>query len=93
MLCYALEHGAPQSTLHKIFYHGFRDRYPWLPTMIVKGCYIDALRRARSSRELKRRGKAGKDRPGIRSIKITYSDPQDWRLEKGCVEVKHIESR
>ena len=33
------------------------------------GCYIDALRRARSSRELKRRGKGGRDRPGIRSIK------------------------
>ena len=60
------------------------DRYPWLPIMIVKGCYIDALRRARSSRELKRRGKGGRDRPGIRSIKITYSDSQDWRLREFC---------
>jgi hypothetical protein len=27
MLGYALEHSASQSTLHRIFYNGFRDRY------------------------------------------------------------------
>ncbi|MDT7890415.1 MAG: transposase, partial [Desulfurococcales archaeon] len=32
MIDYALEHGASQSTLHRIFYNRFRERYPWLPT-------------------------------------------------------------
>jgi hypothetical protein len=28
MLCYALEHRASQSTLHRIFYNRFREEYP-----------------------------------------------------------------
>ncbi len=39
MLGYALEHNASQSTLHRVFYNGFRERYPWLPTRIIKGRY------------------------------------------------------
>jgi hypothetical protein len=39
MLCYALEYRASQSTLHRIFYNRFRDRYPWLPTRVIKGAY------------------------------------------------------
>jgi len=31
-----------------------------------------------------REGKGGRDRPGIRSITITYSDSQDWRLREFC---------
>jgi len=60
MLCYALEHRASQSTLHKIFYNGFREKYTWLPTRIIKGCCRDALRRAKSFKKMKKKGQAGK---------------------------------
>jgi hypothetical protein len=29
-----------------------------------------------------------KDRPGIRSITLIYSDSQDWRLREGAIEVR-----
>jgi IS605 OrfB family transposase len=88
MLCYALEHRASQSTLHRIFYNRFREEYPWLPTRIIKGCYRDAIRRVRSFKKKKRKGETEKDRPEIRSITITYSDSQDWKLREGYVEVR-----
>jgi IS605 OrfB family transposase len=88
MLCYALEHRASQSTLHRIFYNRFRDRYPWLPTRIIKGCYRDAIRRAKSFKKIKKKGQAERDRPGIRSITLIYSDSQDWRLREGYIEVR-----
>jgi IS605 OrfB family transposase len=88
MISYALEHRASQSTLHRIFYNRFREEYPWLPTRIIKGCYRDAIRRARSSKKLKKKGQAERDRPEIRSITITYSDSQDWRLREGYIEVR-----
>jgi hypothetical protein len=88
MVEYALEHRASQSTLHRIFYNRFREEYPWLPTRIIKGCYRDAIRRARSFKKLKKKGQAGRDRPEIRRITITYSDSQDWRLREGYVEVR-----
>ena len=82
MTDYVLEYRASQSTLHRIFYNRFREEYPWLPTRIIKGCYRDAIRRARSFKKKKRKGETEKDRPEIRSITITYSDSQDWRLKK-----------
>jgi hypothetical protein len=89
MLSYALEHSASQSTLHRTFYHGFRDRYHWLPTRIIKGfCREYALRRAKSFKKMKKRRQAEKDRPEIRSITITYSDSQNWRMGEGYVEVR-----
>jgi hypothetical protein len=54
MTDYALEHRASQSTLHRIFYNRFREEYPRLPTRIIKGCYRDAIRRARSFKKLKK---------------------------------------
>ena len=77
MLCYALEYRASQSTLHRIFYNRFREEYPWLPTRIIKGCYRDAIRRARSFKKKKRKGETEKDKPEIRSITLIYSDSQD----------------
>ncbi len=77
MTDYALEYRASQSTLHRIFYNRFREEYPWLPTRIIKGCYRDAIRRARSFKKLKKKGQAERDRPGIRSITLIYSDSQD----------------
>ena len=88
MLCYALEHRASQSTLHRIFYNRFREEYPWLPTRIIKGCYRDAIRRVKSFKKLRKKGQAKRDRPEIRSITITYSDSQDWRLRDGAVELR-----
>ncbi len=88
MVEYATEHKASQSTLHKVFYHKFREKYPWLPTRIIKGCYRDAVRRAKSFRELKKRGLAKTDKPVVRRITVTYSDPQDWRLGDGIIEIR-----
>ncbi len=77
MLGYALKHSASQSTLHRIFYNRFRERYRWLPVRIIKGCYRDTLRRAKSFKKTKRKGQAGRDRPEMRSVTITYSDSRD----------------
>jgi hypothetical protein len=88
MLCYTLDYRASQPTLHRIFYNRFREEYPRLPTRIIKGCYRDAIRRARSFKKLKKKGQTERDRPEIRSITITYSDSQDWRLREGYVEVR-----
>jgi hypothetical protein len=39
---------------HRIFYERFREKYPWLPTRIVKGAYRDAVMRTKSFRKLKK---------------------------------------
>jgi len=88
MVEYAVEHKASQETLHSVFYEEFRERYPWLPTRVIKGAYRDAARRAKSFRERKKKGKAYKDKPEIRRVTITYSDSQDWRLESGVIKLK-----
>jgi len=88
MVEYALEHRASQPTLHRIFYNRFRDRYPWLPTRVIKGAYRDAVRRAKSFKKKKRKGETEKDKLVIRSITLIYSDSQDWRLREGYVEVR-----
>jgi IS605 OrfB family transposase len=88
MVEYAVEHKASQNTLHRVFYEKFRERYPWLPTRVIKGAYRDAARRAKSFRERKKKGKAYKDKPEVRSVTITYSDSQDWRLEGGVVKLR-----
>jgi len=88
MVKYALEHGASQSTLHKVFYERFRERFPWLPTRVVKGAYRDAVRRAKSFRELKKRGRTYSEKPEVKRVTITYSDSQDWRLEDGVIKLR-----
>ena len=45
MVEYAVKYKASQSTLHRAFYPRFRERYPWLPTRVIKGAYRDAVRR------------------------------------------------
>ena len=88
MVNYTVEHKASQLTLHKVFYRKFRKEYPWLPTRIIKGCYRDAIRRARSFRELKRRELAKTDKPVVKKVIIIFSDSQDWRLRDGIIEVR-----
>jgi IS605 OrfB family transposase len=88
MVEYAVKYKASQETLHKVFYEKFRERYPWLPTRVIKGAYRDAVRRAKSFRERKKKGKAYKDSPEVRRVTITYSDSQDWRLEGGVIKLK-----
>ena len=87
MLDYALKHSASQPTPHRIFYNRFGRDIHGYPTRVIKGCYRDVLRRAKSFREFRRKGQAGRDRLGMRSIRITYSDSQDWRLRED-VEVR-----
>ncbi len=70
---YAVEYRAPQNTLHRVFYERFREGFPWLPTRVIKGAYRDAVRRAKSFRELKKRGKAYSDKPQIRRVTIIFS--------------------
>jgi IS605 OrfB family transposase len=88
MVEYAVKYRASQETLHRVFYEKFRGRYPWLPTRVIKGAYRDAVRRAKSFRERKRKGKVYKDMPEVRRVTITYSDSQDWRLEDGVIKLR-----
>jgi hypothetical protein len=44
MVEYAVKYKASQETLHSVFYEEFRERYPWLPTRVIKGAYRDAAR-------------------------------------------------
>jgi putative transposase len=85
---YAVKYKASQETLHRVFYEEFRERYPWLPTRVIKGAYRDAARRAKSFRERVKKGKVYKDKPEVRSVTITYSDSQDWRLEDGVIKLR-----
>jgi len=88
MVEYAVKYKASQETLHRVFYEEFRERYPWLPTRVIKGAYRDAARRAKSFRERVKKGKVYKDKPKVRSVTITYSDSQDWRLEDGVIKLR-----
>ena len=88
MVDYAVKHNASQATLHKVFYNRFREKFPWLPTRVIKGCYRDAVRRARSFLRLKKKGLAVSDMPVVKSITVTYSDSQEWRLANGDVELR-----
>ena len=88
MVNYAVEHKASQFTLHKVFYHRFRKEYHWLSTRIIKGCYRDAVRRAKPFRELKKKGMAKTDKPVIKKVTIIFSDSQDWRIKDGVIEVR-----
>jgi IS605 OrfB family transposase len=88
MVEYAVKYKASQETLHSVFYEKFRERYPWLPTRVIKGAYRDAARRAKSFRERKKKGKAYKDKPEVKRVTITYSDSQDWRLEDGVIKLR-----
>ena len=88
MVEYAVKYKASQETLHSVFYEKFREKYPWLPTRVIKGAYRDAVRRAKSFRERKKKGKAYKDKPEVKRVTITYSDSQDWRLEGGVIKLK-----
>ena len=85
---YAVRHNASQATLHKVFYAKFRAEYPWLPTRLIKGAYRDAVRRAKSFRAAKKRGRAYTEAPEVRRVALTFSDAQDWRLEGGALKLR-----
>ncbi len=55
---------------------------------MIKGCYRDAVRRAKSFRVAKKRGRAYSDKPEVKRVTITYSDSQDWRLEGGVIKLR-----
>ncbi len=40
------------------------------------------------SKSLRKKGQAERDRPGMRSVTLIYSDSQDWRLREGATEVR-----
>jgi len=88
MVEYAVKYKASQETLHRVFYNRFRERHPWLPTRVIKGAYRDAVRRAKSFREIKKRGEAYTNKPEVRRVTVTYSDSQDWGLEDGVIMLK-----
>ncbi len=85
---YAVRHNASQATLHKVFYAKFRREHPLLPTRLIKGAYRDAVRRAKSFRAAKKRGKAYTEAPEVRHVTLTFSDAQDWRLEGGALKLR-----
>ena len=88
MADYSVKYRASQRTLHRVFYPRFREKFPWMPTRVVKGAYRGAVRRARSFRMLRKLGRAHTDKPMIRRITIVYSDRQDWRFEGGVVKLR-----
>jgi len=55
---------------------------------VIKGAYRDAVRRAKSLRELKKKGLVRTSKPVVKRVTVTYSDSQDWRLGNGIVEVR-----
>ncbi len=85
---YAVRHNTSQVTLHKVFYAKFRAKYSWLPTRLIKGAYRDAVRRAKSFRAAKKRGRAYTEAPEVRRVALTFSDAQDWRLEGGALKLR-----
>jgi len=85
---YAIRHGASQATLHKVFYAKFRREYPWLPTRLIKGAYRDTVRRAKSFRAAKKRGRAYTEAPEVRRVALTFSDAHDWKLEGGALKLR-----
>ncbi len=58
-----------------------------IPTRVIKGAYGDAVRRARSFRELDKRGKAYSDKPQIRRIAIACTDSRDWGIEDRAIKM------
>jgi putative transposase len=85
---YAVRHGASQATLHKVFYAKFRREHPWLPTRLIKGAHRDAVRRAKSLRAAKKRGRAYTETPEVRNATLVFADAQDWRLEGGALKLR-----
>ncbi len=55
---------------------------------MFKGAYRDAVRRARSFRELEKRGKAYSDKQQIRMVAIIFSDSRDWGIEDGAIKMR-----
>jgi len=88
MIDFALKNKATQKILHRTFYKKYRKEFPWLVTRIIKGSYRDVLRRVKSFKELKRKGKAKTDKPTVKRVTITFSDSQDWKLENGAIWIK-----
>ncbi len=85
---YAVRHNASQATLHKVFYAKFRQVYPWLPTRLIKGAYRDAVRRAKSFRDAKKRGRAYTETPEVRNATLVFADAQDWKLKGGALKLR-----
>ncbi len=83
---YAVENNVKSlAKLHKTFYKRFREKYPEMPTRLIKGAIADAARRAKSFVKLKKQGRAYTDKPEVRRVTITYPDSQDWRLRGDTV--------
>jgi len=88
MIEFALKNHATQKILHRTFYKQYRKEFPWLSTRVIKGTYRDTLRRVRSFKKLKSKGKAKTDKPEVKRVTITFSDSQDWKLENGAIWIK-----
>jgi len=88
MIEFALKNDATQKILHRTFYKQYRKEFPWLATRVIKWSYRDVLKRVKSFKELKRKGKAKTDRPAIKRVTITFSDSEDWKLVNGAIWIK-----
>lgn len=83
---YAVENNVRSlAKLHRALYKRFRERYPMMPTRLVKGAIADAARRAKSFLKLRKQGRAYTDKPSVKRVTITYPDNQDWRLQGDTV--------
>jgi len=79
---YAVENNVKSlAKLHGALYKRFREKYPEMPTRLVKGALVDAVRRAKSFLKLRKQGRAYTEKPVVKRVTITYPDAQDWRLQ------------
>jgi len=88
MIEFGLKNKATQKILHRTFYKQYRKEFPWLATRVIKGSYRDVLKRVKSFKELKMKGKAKTDRPAVKRVTITFSDSRDWKLRDGAIWIK-----
>lgn len=78
MLDYTLKYGAAsQASLHKVFYHKFRESILGYQQGLSRVVIEMLLEEQNHSEKLKKRGLAKTDKPLVKRVTLTYSDKQD----------------
>ena len=86
---YAVENNVKSlAKLHKALYRRFREKHLEMPTRLVKGALVDAVRRAKSFLKLRKQGRAYTEKPVVKRVTITYLDTQDWKLQRDTILLK-----
>ncbi|MEM4138559.1 MAG: IS200/IS605 family accessory protein TnpB-related protein [Sulfolobaceae archaeon] len=70
--------------LHERFYKYYKAKYPSLPSRVIEGAYIIAVK---SFRERRKKGLTKKDKPEYRKVVVVYPNRVNWRFNKVSVNV------